>query len=50
LSGGLTPGNLSEAITVVEPMAVDVSSGIEATPGMKSREKMELLFKAIGRD
>ncbi len=46
LAGGLTPENVREAIEQVRPYAVDVSSGIELEPGVKSHEKMTAFIRA----
>jgi phosphoribosylanthranilate isomerase len=40
LAGGLTPENVRQAIQVVQPYAVDVGSGVEASPGQKDRQKV----------
>jgi phosphoribosylanthranilate isomerase len=45
LSGGLTPENVAEAIRIVRPDAVDVSSGVERAPGEKDLEQVRNFVK-----
>jgi phosphoribosylanthranilate isomerase len=47
LSGGLDAGNVGEAIARVQPAAVDVSSGVEAAPGIKDAEKIRAFIAAV---
>jgi len=47
LAGGLNDRNVGAAISAVRPFAVDVSSGIESSPGIKSVEKMHRFMAAV---
>lgn len=46
LAGGLTPANVSGAIDLVQPWAVDVASGVEKAPGVKDFKKIESFLRA----
>lgn len=50
LAGGLTPENVGRAVRLVRPWAVDVSSGVEDAPGVKSRDKMIEFIKEAKRE
>jgi phosphoribosylanthranilate isomerase len=45
LAGGLVPDNVKDAIKKVQPMAVDVASGVEKSPKKKDLEKMKEFIK-----
>jgi phosphoribosylanthranilate isomerase len=49
LAGGLSPANVGEAIARVRPFGIDVSSGVERSPGVKDHERIEALFDAVQR-
>ncbi len=47
LAGGLTPDNVTEAIRITHPYAVDVSGGVESSRGIKCPTKIHAFLKAV---
>jgi phosphoribosylanthranilate isomerase len=47
LAGGLTAGNVGRAIRTLRPFAVDVSSGVESSPGIKDPALIEAFCAAV---
>ena len=47
LAGGIRPDNVAAAILGAQPDAVDVSSGVEASPGQKDITKVQALLHAV---
>ena len=47
LAGGLDPENIGNAIHDAAPDAIDVSSGVEASPGIKDMKKVERFIQAV---
>ncbi len=47
LAGGLTPDNIMEALSQINPSGIDLSSGVELTPGDKDLDKVAKLFEKL---
>ena len=48
-TGGLDGNNVGEAIRIASPAGVDVSSGVEESPGIKSVSKLKIFFNGVNR-
>ncbi|MEP9386985.1 phosphoribosylanthranilate isomerase [Mesorhizobium sp. KR9-304] len=47
LSGGLNADNIGEALRLVSPAGIDISSGVESAPGVKDVALIEAFFRAV---
>ena len=47
LSGGLNAANIGEALRLVRPSGIDISSGVESAPGVKDLGLIEDFFRAV---
>jgi len=47
LAGGLNAANVADAIRTVKPFGIDVSSGVESSPGIKDHTRLRALFDAV---
>ncbi|WP_448514686.1 phosphoribosylanthranilate isomerase, partial [Parathermosynechococcus lividus] len=50
LAGGITPENCRQAIAQTHPHGIDLSSGVEVSPGIKDLRRVAALLKALGID
>ena len=49
LAGGINVENVAKAISKIKPAFLDISSGVESSPGIKDKMKLEQLFNAVER-
>ena len=49
LAGGLNPNNVLDALALVQPNGIDLSSGVENVPGDKNLEKVAQLFRQLSQ-
>ena len=47
IAGGITPKNVADVIRLANPYAIDVSSGVESSPGIKDRDKVKRLIENV---
>ena len=47
LAGGINPDNVKAAIDIARPYAIDVATGVEASPGKKDPAKVKAMFEAV---
>jgi phosphoribosylanthranilate isomerase len=50
LAGGITPETVSEALSLIRPEIIDVSSGVESRPGLKDLDKIARFVEAVFAD
>lgn len=49
LAGGIGPDNVAEAVATMRPYAVDLSSSVESSPGVKDLDRLAAFFDAVGK-